>query len=72
MGGYSQGATIALFTALTGGVVVDGLAIVKGWVARSDTIRQVSIDRLTRNRDLMVGTERWLPVHSGLLGSREG
>jgi predicted esterase len=43
IGGYSQGATIALFTTLTSGVVVDGLAVVKGWVARSDTIRPVSI-----------------------------
>jgi predicted esterase len=41
IGGYSQGATIALYTALTSGVVVDGLAVVKGWVARSDFIRQV-------------------------------
>lgn len=41
IGGYSQGATIALYTTLTSGVVVDGLAVVKGWVARSETIRQV-------------------------------
>jgi predicted esterase len=41
IGGYSQGATIALYTALTSGVIVDGLAVVKGWVARSDSIRQV-------------------------------
>jgi pimeloyl-ACP methyl ester carboxylesterase len=41
IGGYSQGATMALYTALTSGVVVDGLAVVKGWVARSEIIRQV-------------------------------
>jgi predicted esterase len=41
IGGYSQGATIALFTALIGGVGVDGLAVVKGWVARNESIRQV-------------------------------
>jgi lysophospholipase-1 len=42
IGGYSQGATIALLALLTGGVKVDGLVILRGWVARGQSISQVS------------------------------
>ena len=41
VGGYSQGGVIALLTTLIGGGKVDGLAVVKGWVARNEIIRQV-------------------------------
>jgi len=43
IGGYSQGATIALLAFLTGGLRVDGLAVLRGWVARNENIRQVGL-----------------------------
>jgi pimeloyl-ACP methyl ester carboxylesterase len=73
IGGYSQGATIALLTALTGGVGVDGLAVVKGWVARSQDIRQVCLVLMdARGWKLMIGIERWVSIHPPVLGSRKG
>jgi predicted esterase len=43
VGGYSQGATISLLATLTGGVRVDGLVVVKGWVARSQSVQEVRL-----------------------------
>ena len=41
IGGYSQGLAIAQLAFLTGGLRVDGLAVLRGWVARNEHIRQV-------------------------------
>jgi predicted esterase len=48
IGGYSQGATIALRTALVGisrlrGNALGGVVVLKGWVARGETIAQVCL-----------------------------
>jgi len=45
IGGYSQGATIALRTLLTAGQGgLGGLVVLKGWVARCGSISDVSLD----------------------------
>jgi predicted esterase len=45
IGGYSQGATIALRTLLTACQRgLGGLVVLKGWVARSGSISDVSLD----------------------------
>lgn len=48
IGGYSQGATIALRTALVGmsipqGDALGGVVVLKGWVARGETIAHVCL-----------------------------
>jgi predicted esterase len=55
IGGYSQGATIALLAFLTGGVQVDGLVILRGWVARGQSISQVSRICFTKGRQHGMG-----------------
>lgn len=51
VGGYSPGAAVSLLATLTGDLEVDGLGVIKGWIARSEsTIKQA---RLVHNRRIL-------------------